>query len=82
MKGLHWMHCKLVFLDEVLGSSPASKDVYKDYIASRAPDAGDVTDEIEAIGVDAVEQKGITVFPRAKDGGPAPPFHTLRQQNR
>nr|DAG74990.1 MAG TPA: hypothetical protein [Caudoviricetes sp.] len=43
---------KLTFIEEVLGLSPASKEVYRDYIASKAPDAPTVADEIEAVGVD------------------------------
>lgn len=58
------------FTDDVLGMSPNSEDIYKDYIASKAPDANNVTDEIEAIGKEAVEEKGITVFPEDASGSP------------
>jgi hypothetical protein len=55
---------KLTFTEEVLGLSPASKEVYRDYIASKAPDAPTVADEIEAVGVDETADGKMTVFPR------------------
>lgn len=58
---------KLTFTEEVLGLSPASKEVYRDYIASKAPDAPTVADEIEAVGVDETADGKMTVFPR-QDG--------------
>ena len=58
---------KLTFTEEVLGLSPASKEVYRDYIASKAPDAPTVADEIEAVGIDETADGKMTVFPR-QDG--------------
>lgn len=64
------MKIRIKFTDEVLGSSPAREDIYKDYIASKAPDASTIEDEVAAIGVEAVERNGMTVFPRTADGKP------------
>lgn len=61
---------KLTFLEPLLGSSPSSPDIYRDYIASKAPDALTVEQEVENLGVDSVTEKGITIFPKAKDGMP------------
>lgn len=64
------MKVKLTLNEEMLGMSPANKDIYREFIASKAPDAPSTEEEVEAIGVDAVEEKGITVFPRDEDGDP------------
>lgn len=59
---------KLTFIEPVLGTSPANKDIYRDFIGSKAPDATSIEEEIEALGADEVAEKGMTVFPRnAKD---------------
>ncbi len=61
---------KLTFIESILGSSPANPEIYRDYIGSKAPDANTIEDEVEAIGTDAVVEKGMTVFPRMEDGTP------------
>lgn len=61
---------KLTFTEGILGMSPSSKEVYREYIASKSPDASTIEDEVASIGVDAVEAKGSTVFPRTEDGTP------------
>ena len=61
---------RLTFIEKVLGTAPNNEDVYKDFIASKAPEAKSVEDEIEALGVDAVVEKGMTVFPKDADGNP------------
>ncbi len=62
---------KLTFTENVLGTLPGDKEVYETYIASKAPDAATISDEIAAVGVDEVLDKGTTVFPRTVDGEPA-----------
>lgn len=61
---------KLTFIEPILGTSPANEDVYRDFIGTKSPDAGSVEDEVAALGVDAVVEKGMTVFPRMEDGTP------------
>lgn len=61
---------KLTFTEGILGMSPNSKEVFREYIASKSPDASTIEDEVASIGVDAVEAKGSTVFPRTEDGVP------------
>lgn len=63
------MRVRLTFLEPVLGTWPSNENIARDFIASKAPDAGTIEDEIAAIGADAVADKGKTVFPRA-DGQP------------
>lgn len=64
------MKVRLTFIEPVLGTSPANEDVYRDFIGAKAPDAATVDDEVAALGVDAVVEKGMTVFPRLEDGTP------------
>lgn len=61
---------ELELTEEMLGTLPNDQDIYRSYIASKAPDASTIEDEIEAVGVDDVVEKGITVFARDKDGNP------------
>lgn len=61
---------RLTFLESVLGTAPNDDELYSKYIASKAPDAETIEDEIAAIGVDEVTERGITVFPRDTDGTP------------
>lgn len=62
------MRVKLTTIDEMLGSQPNDKEIHRTYIASKAPDATTLEEEVAAVGVDAVDEKGTTVFPRDKDG--------------
>lgn len=56
--------------EEMLGTSSANPDIHSEFIASKAPDAMSMEEEVAAIGAEAVEQKQMTVFPRDKDGCP------------
>lgn len=64
------MKVRLTFTEEILGTAPADKELYSTYIGSNAPDAPSKEEEIEAIGVDGMIEKGMTVFPRNEDGKP------------
>ena len=61
---------RIEFTEEVLGGASANADIHSEFIASKAPDAASMTEEIEAIGLDEVERKAVTVFPRDADGTP------------
>lgn len=61
---------RMTFTEEVLGSSPANADIYRDYIGSKSPDAATIEQEVEALGADAVAEKQMTVFPRTETGEP------------
>lgn len=58
------MKIRITTMEEMLGSHPNQKDLHEAYIASKAPDAKKLAEEIEAIGEDAVVEKQMTVFPR------------------
>lgn len=61
---------KLTFIEGILGTSPTDKDIYRNFIGSKSPDADTVEEEVEALGVDNVVEKSATVFPRTEDGTP------------
>lgn len=62
---------RITLTEEALGTCPNNENVYRDYIASKAPDAASTEDEIAAIGVEEVTENGKTVFARTPDGVPA-----------
>lgn len=62
------VHIKLRFIDPVLGMSPSNPDIYMDFIASKAPQGADTSDELPP--EDGMDPKGVTVFPRTPDGVP------------
>ena len=51
---------RLTFTEEVLGTSPNNPDIYREYIASKSPNAKTIEDEVASVGVDEVHEKGIT----------------------
>lgn len=61
---------KLTFTESILGTSPANKEIYREFIGSKAEDSATVEDEVAALGAEAVADKGMTVFPRLDDGTP------------
>jgi hypothetical protein len=61
---------RITFTESVLGTSPSDADVYRNFIGAKAPDAVTVEEEIEALGAEAVIEKGMTVFPRNDEGKP------------
>lgn len=61
---------RITFFEEVLGLSSANPEIHAEFIASKAPDAPSREEEIAALGVEAVEEKGMTVFPKLDDGTP------------
>ena len=58
------------FLEEVLGTASGDPQLHESYIASNAPDAAKLKEEIEAIGTEGVFEKAMTVFSRDKDDNP------------
>lgn len=60
---------KLTFTEPILGTCPSNPDIYRDYVARKAPSDELEVEELEALGeMDA--DKGMTVFPRLPDGTP------------
>lgn len=61
---------KITFTDEVLGTTPSSREIFSNFIASNAPDAKSRDEEIEMMGVQEVIKQSMTVFPKDKKGNP------------
>ncbi len=53
--------------DQILGSLPGNKEIFRDYIAAKAP--GGAEGEENALGFEEMIEKGSTVFPKT-DGKP------------
>ncbi len=64
------INVRITFQEALLGTAPANKSIYSDFIGSKAPNAETLEEEIEALGVDDVIEKGMTVFPRSDNGKP------------
>jgi len=72
------LHCRGIFFEEVLGSHPGSEQLFSDYVASKAPDAPTMRQEIEMYGQEDAEEIRTTKFPRDKDGDPCIIGYQLR----
>lgn len=58
------LQCKLTTIEAMLGTASNNKELHSEFIASHAPDAPSREEEIEAVGVEEVIEKGMTVFSR------------------
>ena len=61
---------KVTMFEEILGTASANPEIHEEFIASKAPDAPSMEEEVAAIGAEEVFEKGMTVFPRDNDGNP------------
>ena len=64
------MRVKLEFVTPILGTCPANPEIYSDYIASNAPDAKTLQEEIADSSAQEVEEKQMTVFFKNENGNP------------
>lgn len=67
---MHTLKARITFTEEVLGTASNNPEIHSEYIASKAPDAMSTAEEVEAIGVEEVIEKSMTVFPKNSDGKP------------
>ncbi len=61
---------RLTFIEELLGTASSDPKIHEEFIASKAPDAKSIKDEVAAVGVEGVVEKSMTVFPKLNDGTP------------
>lgn len=61
---------RVTMFEEILGTASANPEIHEEFIASKAPDAPSREEEVAAIGAEEVFEKGMTVFPRDKNGKP------------
>lgn len=60
------MRVRVTLLEEMLGTLPGDKEVYRNFIATKAPDQSKIEEEVASI--EELYEKGITVFPRNTNG--------------
>lgn len=61
---------RLTFTEEILGTASNNPEIHSEFIASKAPDAQKLEEEVAAIGADGVIEKSMTVFHRDENGNP------------
>jgi len=64
------MKIRCTLTEEMLGMSSSDPHIHEEYIASKSPDAPSTAEEVEALGVDEVVEKGKTIFHRDDQGRP------------
>ncbi len=64
------MNVHVKFIESALGTAPGDKEIYSRFIGSKAPDANSMEEEVAALGVDEMVEKGTTVYPKLPDGTP------------
>ena len=66
------MRVKATFVEPVLGTATQNKQIYTEFIGSKAEDAMNLAEEVAALGADEVAEKGTTIFPRDPEDGTTP----------
>lgn len=61
---------RLTFTEEILGTASNNPKIHSEFIASKAPDAKNIEEEVAAIDINEKIEKTTTVFPRTNDGKP------------
>lgn len=61
---------RITLTEKMLGTTNADPEIHKKYIASKAPNAASLEEEVATAGVEEVARNAMTVFPRLEDGTP------------
>ena len=61
---------RVTFIEELLGTASNNPEIQSEFIASKAPDAKSLKEEVAAVGAEEVEEKSMTVFPKDENGNP------------
>jgi hypothetical protein len=64
------MKVRVTFTQGLLGTASANPDVHEEFIASRSADKEKMKEELEALHVEELMEKAMTIFPRTADGVP------------
>lgn len=66
------MKVRLTFTDKILGTKPADPEIHSRFVASKAPDAKTIAQELAAheASVEDVEERTKTIFHKMEDGTP------------
>lgn len=70
MQEITKIEVEIQFTREVLGTLPADPEVHERFVASKAPDAQSMADELADHSVEDVVEKSMTVFHKTGDGAP------------
>jgi len=62
------MKIRLELIEEMLGTSSGDPEIHREHIASKGPNASSIEEEVASLGVDNVERKSMSVFPRTEKG--------------
>ena len=57
---------RVTTIEEMLGTASADKEIHREFIASKGPDAKNIEEEVEAVGADDVFEKAMTIFPKVQ----------------
>ncbi|MCD7905497.1 MAG: hypothetical protein LUG24_08025 [Clostridiales bacterium] len=60
----NFIFVEVTFFEELLGTANSNPNIHEEFISSKAPDAMSKAEEVEALGVDEVVKKEMTVFPK------------------
>lgn len=69
------MYVRIFYIEPILGTSPADPEIARRFVASKAPDALSMEDEVASIGVDAVTERSMTIFSRDGENADGCPIH-------
>ena len=61
---------RLTLTEDILGTASGNKELYADYIATKAPTVDMVEQEVEDFDPELAMEKAMTIFPRLPDGTP------------
>jgi hypothetical protein len=64
------LHVEIKYTEELLGTASADPEIHSKFVASKAPDAPSMEEEVAAIGVEEATEKAMTVFPKDEEGKP------------
>ena len=70
LNSMETIKLKLTLTEDILGTASANKDLYSDYIATKAPTVDMVEQEIDDFDPALALEKAMTVFPKLPDGTP------------
>lgn len=61
---------RITFEEPVLGTRPADPEIHSRFVASKAPDAKTMAEEVADLGATEVDERSKTIFPKLEDGTP------------
>lgn len=70
IKDRYSMRIRVTFHKPILGTKPNDPEIHSRFVASKAPDAETMAEEVARLGASEVEERGKTVFFKMEDGTP------------